>query len=135
MEENRYDIFIKHLEETYNLEGGDNWYIITALKRGIGIYISSMPRYVKKLYDCGAINCLFVTTAFVEGVNCTAENIIITSGCTARNITLNDMSLLNISGRAGRFGKKYSGKVILICLFFQFLCYTLITLNARTFTF
>lgn len=114
----RYEIFVKHLEETYNLEGGEEWYIISALKRGIGIYISSMPRYVKKeiikLYDSGIINCLFVTTAFVEGVNCTAENIIITSGCTARNITLNDMSLLNISGRAGRFGKKYVGKVIFI---------------------
>ena len=117
-EKSRYEVFIKHLEETYNLEGGEEWYIISALKRGIGIYISSMPRYVKKeiikLYDSGIINCLFVTTAFVEGVNCTAENIIITSGCTARNITLNDMSLLNISGRAGRFGKKYVGKVIFI---------------------
>ena len=47
-------------------------------------------------------------------MNCTAENIILTSGCTARNITLNDMALLNISGRAGRFGKKYVGKVIFI---------------------
>ena len=117
-EKRRYEIFIQHLEETYNLEDGEDWYIISALKRGIGIYISSMPRYVKKeiikLYDSGIINCLFVTTAFVEGVNCTAENIIITSGCTARNITLNDMSLLNISGRAGRFGKKYVGKVVFI---------------------
>lgn len=117
-EKKRYDIFIQHLEENYNLEDGDDWYIISALKRGIGIYISSMPRYVKKeiikLYDSGIINCLFVTTAFVEGVNCTAENIIITSGCTARNVILNDMSLLNISGRAGRFGKKYVGKIIFI---------------------
>ena len=117
-EKSRYEIFIKHLEETYNLDDGEDWYIISALKRGIGIYISSMPRYVKKeiikLYDSGIINCLFVTTAFVEGVNCTAENIILTSGCTARNITLNDMALLNISGRAGRFGKKYVGKVIFI---------------------
>ena len=100
-EKNRYDIFVKHLEETYNLEDGDDWYVISALKIGIGIYISSMPRYVKKeiirLYDKGVINCLFVTTAFVEGVNSTAENIIITSECTARNIKLNDMSLLNIS--------------------------------------
>lgn len=117
-ERTRYNTFIKHLEETYNLEGGEDWYVISALKIGIGIYISSMPRYVKreiiKLYDSGILNCLFVTTAFVEGVNCTAENIIITSGCTARNIVLNDMSLLNISGRAGRFGKKYVGKVIVL---------------------
>ena len=114
----RYNIFIKHLEETYNFESGKEWYVISALKMGIGIYVSSMPRYVKKeiiqLYDEGIINSLIVTTAFIEGVNCTAENIIITSGCTARNIVLNDMALLNISGRAGRFGKKYVGKVIFI---------------------
>lgn len=117
-DKNRYDIFVRHLEETYNLEDGDDWYVISSLKMGIGIYISSMPRYVKKeiirLYDRGVINCLFVTTAFVEGVNSTAENILITSECTARNIKLNDMSLLNISGRAGRFGKKYKGKVFFI---------------------
>lgn len=114
----RYNIFISHLKETYNFESGKDWYVISALKMGIGIYVSSMPRYVKKeiiqLYDAGIINCLFVTTSFIEGVNCTAENIIITSGCTARNIVLNVMSLLNISGRAGRFGKKYVGKVIFI---------------------
>ncbi len=116
--EKRYNIFIKHLQDTYNLEDGEEWYVISALKRGIGVYVSSMPRYVKKeiieLYDEGIINCLFVTTAFIEGVNCTAENVIITSGCTGRNISLNDMSLLNISGRAGRFGKKYVGNVIFI---------------------
>ena len=114
---NRYNIFIEHLEKTYDLEEKE-WYVTEALKLGIGIYVSSMPRYVKKeivqLYDAGILTCLVVTTAFIEGVNCTAENIIITSGCTGRNISLNEMALLNIAGRAGRYGKKYVGKVFFI---------------------
>ncbi len=111
----RYNDFIKHLKETYNIENAKPWYIIEALESGIGIYISSMPRYVKKeivnLFEKNVIRCLIVTTAFIEGVNSSADNIIITSGYTAKNIRLNDMALLNISGRAGRFGKKYLGNV------------------------
>lgn len=111
----RYNDFIKHLKETYNIENAKPWYIIEALESGIGIYLSSMPRYVKKeivnLFEKNVIKCLIVTTAFIEGVNSSADNIVITSGYTARSIKLNDMSLLNISGRAGRFGKKYTGNV------------------------
>lgn len=111
----RYSDFIMHLKETYNIENARQWYIIEALESGVGIYISSMPRYVKKeivnLFEKNVIRCLIVTTAFIEGVNSSADNIIITSGYTARSIKLNDMALLNISGRAGRFGKKYLGNV------------------------
>lgn len=113
----RYEKFIKHLEETYNIDDIE-WCVITALKMGIGIYTGAMPRYIKKeivqLYEDKIINCMFVTTAFVEGVNTSAENILITSGCTASSIKLNDLSLLNISGRAGRFGKNYIGNIYFI---------------------
>ena len=111
----RYSDFIKHLKETYNIENAKPWYIIEALESGVGIYLSSMPRYVKKeivnLFEKNIVKCLIVTTAFIEGVNSSADNIVITSGYTAKSIKLNDMSLLNISGRAGRFGKKYIGNV------------------------
>lgn len=113
----RYEKFIKHLEETYNIDDME-WCVITALKMGIGIYTGAMPRYIKKeiiqLYEDKIINCIFVTTAFIEGVNTSAENILITSGCTASSIKLNDLSLLNISGRAGRFGKNYIGNIYFI---------------------
>lgn len=114
----RYEKFINHLIENYNVEEADEWYVITALKLGVGIYVSSMPRYVKKeiinLFEEGIIKCLIVSTAFIEGVNSCAENIILTSGYTGKNIELNQMSLLNISGRAGRFGKRYIGNVFFI---------------------
>ncbi len=35
----RYNIFVKHLEDMYNVENIDEWYIISATKQGIGIYM------------------------------------------------------------------------------------------------
>jgi len=117
-EDKRYQIFLNHLTTNYNVEELDEWYVITALKLGIGMYVSSMPRYLKReivnLYNKGIIKTLIVTTAFIEGVNSTAKNIIIASGTTGGNKQLNNLSLLNIVGRAGRFGTNYMGNVYFI---------------------
>lgn len=114
----RYNIFIKHLEDLYSVENIDEWYIISAIKQGIGIYVASMPRYIKReivnLFERDILKVLIVTTAFIEGVNSCAKNIIVTSGYTGGKELLNEMELLNISGRAGRFGKKYVGDVYFI---------------------
>ncbi|MDD2208526.1 MAG: DEAD/DEAH box helicase [Bacilli bacterium] len=111
----RYIKFLSHLENNYIVDGIDEWYVISTLKMGVGIYVSSIPRYIKRelitLFEQGIIKTLIVTTAFVEGVNSSAKNIIIASGSTGGNKKLNDLSLLNIVGRAGRFGKNFLGNV------------------------
>lgn len=116
--DDRYLIFLKHLEENYNVDEISEWYLIAALKMGIGIYVSSMPRYIKReivnLFNLGIIKNLIVTTAFIEGVNSVAKNIIITSQYTGGRVKLNEMSLLNIAGRAGRFGNNFVGHVYFI---------------------
>lgn len=110
----RYKKFIKHLEENYEFDGG-KWYILDALKKGIGIYVSPIPRYIKKeiieLFDSKELNILVVTSAFAEGVNSSAKNIIITNSIVGSNIPMTDLDLLNLSGRAGRFGKYSKGKI------------------------
>ncbi len=102
----RYETFVKHLEDNY-LFDDSNWYVIDALKRGIGIYVSPIPRYIKReivnLFNLGVLKILIVTTAFAEGVNSSAKNIIITNR-VAGNRKLTTLDLLNLSGRAGRFG-------------------------------
>lgn len=116
--DDRYNIFLKHLQDTYSVENVQEWYIISAIKQGIGVYVSSMPRYIKReivnLFERDILKTLIVTTAFIEGVNSCAKNIIITSGFTGGREPLNEMELLNISGRAGRFGKRYIGNVYFI---------------------
>lgn len=110
----RYRKFIKHLEDNYEFDGS-KWYILDALKKGIGIYVSPIPRYIKKeiieLFDSKELDILVVTSAFAEGVNSSAKNIIITNSTVGSNIPMTDLDLLNLSGRAGRFGKYSKGRI------------------------
>lgn len=114
----RYIKFLDHLEKNYLVDGIQEWYIIEALKMGIGLYVSSMPRYLKReivyLFNQKIIKTLIVTTAFIEGVNSSAKNIIVSSGSVGANKPLNSLTLLNIVGRAGRFGENYIGNVYFI---------------------
>ena len=55
--------------------------------------------------------CLFSTTTITEGVNTPAKNIIITSLKKGKK-DLKQFDAKNIAGRAGRFGKHYSGRII-----------------------
>ena len=114
----RFNNFIAHLKESYKIDEKKEWAIITALEHGIGIYVSALPRYIKKeiikLYELNIIKTLVVTTAFTEGVNTNAENLIVTSDCTAKSQRLDEIDLLNMAGRAGRFLKCPVGKIICV---------------------
>lgn len=115
----RYCRFMSHLEQTYSIDKAYEWKIISALKRGIGIYISPLPRYIKReiisLYEQGVLGTLVVTTAFTEGVNTNASNLIFTSLVNGPNTNkLSDIDVLNVSGRAGRFARQSIGKIFCI---------------------
>lgn len=115
----RYAKFLDHLEKNYSIYENHEWKIITALKKGVGIYISPLPRYIKRelirLYEENVLGTLIVNTAFTEGVNTDACNLIFTSlsnGPSANK--LSDIDVLNVSGRAGRFAKNSIGKIFCI---------------------
>lgn len=115
----RFNKFINHLETTYDIGSKYEWKIISALKKGVGIYVAPLPRYIKKemikLYEENELRTLIVTTAFTEGVNTNACNLIFTSlvnGPTTNK--LSDIDILNVSGRAGRFAKSSIGKIYCI---------------------
>ncbi|MDE5788865.1 MAG: DEAD/DEAH box helicase, partial [Clostridia bacterium] len=112
----RYFKFLAHLEKNYTVDDKFEWKIITALKKGVGIYISPLPRYIKReiirLYEEDVLGTLIVTTSFTEGVNTNASNLIFTSLVNGPNTNkLSDIDILNVSGRAGRFAQKSVGKV------------------------
>ena len=110
----RFKKFIKHIEENYEFEES-KWYILEGLKKGIGIYVSPMPRYIKReiidLFNNNELNILVVTSAFAEGVNSSAKNIVITNDIVGSNIKMTPLDLLNLSGRAGRFGIHSMGNI------------------------
>lgn len=115
----RYTKFLNHLVENYTVDSHIEWKLISALKKGIGIYISPLPRYIKKelikLYEDDVIGTLIVTTAFTEGVNTNASNLIFTTlinGPTTNK--LSSIDVLNVAGRAGRFAQNSIGRVYCI---------------------
>lgn len=114
----RFKKFYSHLISKYTTDNLEVWKVIQGLEKGIGIYISPIPRYIKKelvnLYNNDELNTFIVTTSFVEGVNTNAKNIIVTSQYTAKNKSLSELDLLNIAGRAGRFGEHSIGKIITV---------------------
>lgn len=115
----RYIKFLAHLEKNYSVDDKYEWKIISALKKGVGIYISPLPRYIKreiiKLYEENVLGTLIVTTSFTEGVNTNASNLIFTSLINGPNTNkLSDIDVLNVSGRAGRFAKNSIGKIYCI---------------------
>lgn len=44
----RYLAFIKHIKENYLVTNRESWIVYDALCNGVGIYISPLPRYIKK---------------------------------------------------------------------------------------
>lgn len=108
----RYKKFLSHLQENYIFDNS-TWYVIDSLKKGIGVYVSPIPRYIKReiidLFNRNIIKTLVVTTAFAEGVNSSAKNILITNSTAGANTKLTDLEILNLCGRAGRFGKHSKG--------------------------
>lgn len=115
----RFNAFLNHLNNNYNIEGMPKWKVISSLEKGCGLYISPMPRFIKKeiinMYNNDLLNTLLVTTSFTEGVNTNAQNLIFTSlvnGPPANKLA--EIDVLNIAGRAGRFSKSSFGKIFCI---------------------
>ena len=115
----RFLAFINHIKNNFLVDEKENWAVYTALKKGIGIYISPLPRYIKKeiirLYENKTLTTLIVTSAFTEGVNTCASNLIFTSLVNGPNTNrLSDIDVLNVAGRAGRFSKNTVGRIFCI---------------------
>ena len=108
-----YRMFVEHLQTRYSPE----WIVVKALKHGIGIHHGLVPKYIQKeiinLFNKGILLYLISTTTITEGVNTSAKNIIITSNRKGRKM-LKPFDAKNIAGRAGRFQKHFSGRVIII---------------------
>ena len=116
IEDTRYHAFLDHIKSNYLIDEHETWSVYDSLKKGVGIYISPLPRYIKKeivnLFERRILNTLLVTTAFTEGVNSCARNLVFTSLVNGDNSNkLSDIDVLNVSGRAGRFAKNSVGTV------------------------
>lgn len=93
------------------------WNIARAIALGIGIHHGGVPRalqqYMVKLFNEGIIKRIICTSTMIEGVNTSAENVIIYDR-RLKTSTFDYFTYKNISGRAGRMNKYFIGKVFML---------------------
>ena len=103
--------FIKdHVHEDYLLAD--------CLKFGVGYHHGQMPYFlkdlVKSLFENKKINQLCCTSTLLEGVNLPAKNIILYKPKKSNTIPMDEFTIKNLAGRAGRLRHDYYGNVYCI---------------------
>ncbi|WP_231977945.1 DEAD/DEAH box helicase [Pseudomonas reinekei] len=94
-----------------------DWNVAKAIALGIGIHHGGVPRaiqqYFVKLFNERTIRYIICTSTMIEGVNTSAENVIIYDRRINKN-TFDFFTFKNISGRAGRMNQYFIGKVFML---------------------
>jgi hypothetical protein len=93
------------------------WNVAKAISLGIGIHHGGVPRalqqYFVKLFNEGVIRHIICTSTMIEGVNTSAESVIIYDRRVS-NTPFDHFTFKNISGRAGRMNQYFIGKVYML---------------------
>ncbi len=88
------------------------------LQKGVAFHYGNMPllirQEIEKLFSEGKIKYLVCTSTLLEGVNLPAKSIFIRKPTRGRNNPLNQNDFWNLAGRAGRWGKEFSGNIVCI---------------------
>lgn len=95
-----------------------NWTLTKLIKRSTGVHNGSLHRsisqiQVKLFEESGGIKTLISTSSIIEGVNTSAENVIIWRNKKG-TANLDDFTYKNIIGRGGRMFKHFIGKIYIL---------------------
>lgn len=106
--------FSKWLSNNYS----HNWSLTNSVKRGTGIHNGRLHRslsqiQVKLFEEKEGLNNIISTSSIIEGVNTSAENVIIWMNKNGRS-GLNDFTYRNIIGRGGRMFRHFIGKIYIL---------------------
>ena len=89
-----------------------------ALKHGVGIHYNGLPpdhlRRTMNLFDKGEIKTVVATTTLASSVNTPARAVIIRDTVLGRDTSLSAGDVLQMAGRAGRFGRENEGFAYLL---------------------
>jgi hypothetical protein len=98
------------IDENVHME----WSLRDMLDTGIAFHHGSIPRHlgssIVNLFNAGKIKYLFCTSTLIEGVNTSAENVVLYDHSKG-NEPLDYFDFKNIAGRSGRMNKHFVGKV------------------------
>ena len=108
------NIFSEWLGKNYDF----NWNLTKLIKRGVGVHNGQLHRSLSqiqvKLFDEEkGIKNLISTSSIIEGVNTSAENVIIWRNRKG-SAKLDDFTYKNIIGRGGRMFQHFIGKIYIL---------------------
>lgn len=106
--------FSKWLSKNYSY----NWSLTNSVKRATGIHNGRLHRslsqiQVKLFEEKDGLNNIISTSSIIEGVNTSAENVILWMNKNGRS-GLNDFTYRNIIGRGGRMFRHFIGKIYIL---------------------
>lgn len=92
------------------------WSVARSLRRGIGVHHGKLPRslsqFIIEAFNLGWLKTLVCTSTLIEGVNTTAQNVIIYDKKVGRR-NFDYFTYNNIRGRSGRMLQHFVGRVYL----------------------
>lgn len=95
-----------------------DYYLIDLLKRGIAFHYGKIPVFVRlsieELFKHKKIDIICCTSTILEGVNFPAKNLVIYKPKSGQITEMNDLTFLNLIGRAGRLTKDFYGNIYCI---------------------
>lgn len=105
--------FSDWLKENYS----EHYILADLVKKGVGIHNGRLHRslsqiQIKLFGEENKLNNIVSTSSIIEGVNTSAENVIIWANKNGRS-NLNDFTYKNIIGRGGRMFKHFIGQIYL----------------------
>lgn len=108
------EMFADWLSKNYDV----NWSLTKLVSREIGVHNGRLHRslsqiQVKLFEEVNGIRNLISTSSIIEGVNTSAENVIIWRNRKG-NAKLDDFTYKNIIGRGGRMFKHFIGKIYIL---------------------
>lgn len=108
------DAFSQWLGRNYD----PGWVLPLLIKRGIGIHNGKLHRslsqiQVKLFEEETGLDRLISTSSIIEGVNTSAENVIVWA-TTGRGLSFSNFSYKNLIGRAGRMFKHFIGNIYVL---------------------
>lgn len=111
-------IYTNHFSKWLRKNYQSDWLLADLAERAVGVHNGSMHRCLSQLqvklfeYENG-FNSIISTSSIIEGVNTTAQNVILWRSKIGGN-NLKDFTYKNIIGRGGRMFKYFVGNIYLL---------------------
>ncbi len=95
-----------------------NWILTALVKRGAGIHTGRLHRSLSQIQvrlfeELEGLQTIVSTSSIIEGVNTSAENVIVWSNKNG-TLKLNDFTYRNIIGRGGRMFRHFIGNIYIL---------------------